>query len=70
MNPPIELKLNTEFKMHRLRPLEQRDWGNHAVGGPLPEEFLIDLLNAMEISCAEYTDVYKNWPEMFEEEEQ
>lgn len=53
-------------KMHRLKKLPS----NPALQNCVPDQFLAALLNVMEISCAEDTEVYKYWPEMFEEEEQ
>ena len=64
MNNKLNTKLPQTWKKHRLKKLSN----NLKVLNNVPDAFLADLLNSMEISCAEFTDAYKNWPEMFEEE--
>lgn len=50
-----------EPKMHLLK-LEKYE--------PMPMPFLVDLLNMLGIKVDERTEIYKNWPEMFEKEAQ
>lgn len=66
----IKTERNIALQVDGGKPINFADIQRHKMKRLVhlpPKEFLIALINSMEISVQEGTEVYKKWPQMFEE---
>ncbi len=62
---------SAKLHIHGGKPVDFTHLRSHRLKKLMPDTpygFLIDLINSMDLHIQEWTEVYKNHPEMFEDE--